>query len=61
MLYKTINCNFHIHTLNVYVESEASLPYFKAWILKFHQNWMVLTNALGGPTSTFHIEERDRS
>ena len=42
-----------MHTLNVlcaYVDWEALLPYFKPWIMKFHRNCEVLSNALGGET-----------
>ena len=52
-----------MHTLNIlgaYVYWEYSLPYFKAWIMKFHQNYGVLTNALGGLTLQFWVEERAR-
>ena len=34
------------------------LPYFKAWIKKFHQNCRVLTKVLGGSTSRFKVEAR---
>ena len=59
-----INFNFHIHKLNalcVYVDWEASLPYFIAWIMKSHQNYGVLTNALGGPTLRFWVDARARA
>ena len=58
-----INFNFHMYTLNVlyvYVDWEASLPYFKACIMKFHRNCEVLTNALRGPTPRLQVEARDR-
>ena len=37
---------------------EFFLPYFKTWIRRFHQNYRVLTNVLGGPTSRFKVEAR---
>ena len=53
-----------MHTLNVlcaYVDWEASLTYFKAWIMKFHQNYEVLTNSLGGPNLILWVEARARA
>ena len=47
-----------MHTLNVlcaYVDWEAPLAYSKAWIMKFHHNCEVLTNALVGPTPRLRI------
>ena len=41
-----------MHTLNflcAYVDWEAPLAYFKAWIMNFHQNCEVLTIAFTGP------------
>ena len=37
------------------------LPYFNTWIRKFYQNYRVLTNVLGGPTSRFKVEARARA
>ena len=53
-----------MHKLNVpcvYVDWESSLPYFKALIMKFHRNYRVLTNAIGGPTHVLWVEERSRT
>ena len=58
-----INSNFHMHTLNVlcaYIDWEAPLPYFEAWIMKFHQNCEVLTNARAGPIPILRVEEMTR-
>ena len=52
-----------MHTLNflcAYVDWEAPLHYFGAWIMKFHRNCEVLTNSLIGPTPILHVEERAR-
>ena len=35
--------------LCAYVDCAAPLADFKAWIMNFHRNCEVLTNALGGP------------
>ena len=59
-----INSNFQMHSLNVlcaHVDWEAPLPYFKAWIMKFHRYCQVLTNALAGPTPRLRVEARDRA
>ena len=53
-----------MHTLNVlcvYVDCEAPLPYFKAWIMKFHRNCEMLANALGGPIPRLWVGVRDRA
>ena len=45
--------------LCAYVDWEAPLPYFRAWIMNFHRNYEVLTNSLGGPTPRLRVEARD--
>ena len=39
-----------------YVDWEAPLGYFKAWIMKFHRNCEVLTNALARPAPRLRVE-----
>ena len=46
-------------TLNVlcaYVDWEAPLAYFKAWIMNFHRNCEVLTNGLAVPSPKLRVE-----
>ena len=59
-----INFNFQMIILNVlcvYVDWEASLSYFKAWIMKFHRNCEVLTNSLAIPAPRLWVEAMDRA
>ena len=53
-----------MHTLNVlyaYVDWETPLAYFKAWIMKFHRNCEVLTNALAEPIPRLLVESMARA
>ena len=64
MSYMCINFNFQIYKLNVlfvYVHWEASLCYFKAWIMKFNQNYRVLNTALRGPTLIFQVKAKAKA
>ena len=50
-----------MHTLNglcAYVDWEALLPCFKAWIMMCHRNCEVLSNALGRETPRLWLEPR---
>ena len=51
----------YIKCLCAYVDWEAPLSYFKAWIMKFHQNWEMLTNSLVGPAPGLQVEATARA
>ena len=44
------------NVLCAYADCAAPLAYFKAWIMKFHQNCEVLTNALARPAPRLRVE-----
>ena len=51
-------CTYSV--LSAYVGCEASLAYFKAWIMKFHRNCEVLTIAFAGIAIRLWVEATTR-
>ena len=46
--------------LCAYVDCAAPLADFKAWIMNFHRNCEVLTNALTGPALKLRVDATTR-
>ena len=50
----------YIKYLSAYVDCEAPLAYFKAWIMNFCRNCEVLTIAFAGPAPRLWVEATTR-